>query len=99
MLAVPNHHETMIIVDQLRRRGFGGTVAALAEYSDHVAELEGAGVRAFTYHDQAGAGFADHAREVAELGDTAGQGSTTSRRERACAEITLRNGRTTLPAL
>jgi predicted Kef-type K+ transport protein len=79
LLAMPNHREIMVVVDLLRRQTFPGVIAALAEYRDRVAELEAAGVRAFSFHVEAGVGFADHASAVAELSGAADQGNTSSR--------------------
>ncbi len=61
MLALPSQEENLFALRQLRKRGFGGQVAAIAKYADSVDELREAGVDlVFNLYAEAGSGFANH---------------------------------------
>ncbi len=66
LLAMPKHRANMSAVQQLRKAGYGGTIAAIAMYEDQLQELKAAGVHAaFNFYAEAGAGFAEHVYESA----------------------------------
>jgi glutathione-regulated potassium-efflux system ancillary protein KefC len=61
MLAMPEHQSNLYAMQQLRAGGFGGYVAALAQFPDQQKILEDAGAHvAFNLYEGAGAGFAAH---------------------------------------
>lgn len=61
ILAMPSHVQQMVAVQQLRKHGFSGQIAATAKYRDHVGELKRNGVEgAFDIYREAGTGFAEH---------------------------------------
>jgi len=69
MLTMANHRENLEAARILRDHGFAGTIAATARYTDHIAELEEAGVRAaFDLFEGAGVGFADHVVDAMDTG-------------------------------
>jgi predicted Kef-type K+ transport protein len=66
MLAMPKHRANMFAVEQLKRSGFVGTIAAIAMFEDQLEELRQAGVHAaYNFYAEAGAGFAEHVYESA----------------------------------
>jgi len=59
MLAMPDHHVNMYALEQIKRAGFGGFIAALAKYPEDVEALENGGAHCvFNMYAEAGAGFA-----------------------------------------
>ncbi len=61
VLAMPNHQENLIAIDQIHDGGYGGLIAATAQFDDEIAELKERGVHAaFDLHAEAGAGLAAH---------------------------------------
>jgi predicted Kef-type K+ transport protein len=67
VLAMGSHAATLAAVKQIRGWGYEGIIAATAQHSDEVEELEEAGVsRAFDLFAEAGSGLADHAYEALE---------------------------------
>lgn len=66
LLGMPKHRANMSTVEQLRKAGYAGTIAAIAMYDDQIEELRRAGVHAaFNFYAEAGAGFAEHVYEEA----------------------------------
>lgn len=64
LLAMPHHLGNQTALEQLQIRNFQGQVAAIAEYSDQLEELEQEGVdAAFNIYSEAGSGFARHVCE------------------------------------
>ncbi len=64
MLALPNLHENLFVIETLRARGFRGHMAAIAKYPDDGEQLEAAGAdAAFNLYAEAGIGFADDVYE------------------------------------
>lgn len=64
MLAMPSLDDMQQSVKFLNDSGYAGTIAAVAKYDDDCATLEAAGVdRSFNFYAEAGAGFAEHARQ------------------------------------
>jgi hypothetical protein len=67
LLTMPKHQANLTAVRQLSESGFPGKIAAIAHFDDQVAELKEAGAEAaFNFYNEAGLGFAEHAREVLE---------------------------------
>jgi glutathione-regulated potassium-efflux system ancillary protein KefC len=65
LVAMPKHQVNMFAVDQLKKAGFNGSVAAIAMYDDQRQELLAAGVHAaYNIFGEAGAGFAEHVSEI-----------------------------------
>ena len=61
LLAMPNHHENLFAVRQLKQLGYAGRIAAVAKYADELKALREAGVdAAYNLYTEAGAGFAEH---------------------------------------
>ncbi len=61
MLTMSNHTANLYAAQRLAEMGYPGVVAATAEFTDQLAELERQGVTAaFNLFDEAGAGFAQH---------------------------------------
>jgi len=64
LLAMPNVHENLFAIEQLKSMEFKGMVAAIAKYPDDIESLKQAGVDAvYNLYAEAGAGFADHVVE------------------------------------
>jgi len=62
ILAMPNVHENVFAVQQLRILGYTGMVSAIAKYPDEIDALKQAGAdAAYNLYAEAGSGFADHA--------------------------------------
>jgi predicted Kef-type K+ transport protein len=62
LIATANHRANVQIAQHLRARGYNGTIASLARFSDEAAELSELGVDAvFNIYDEAGVAFAEHA--------------------------------------
>jgi len=67
MLAMPDHQVNMYALQQIKRAGFGGFVAALAKYPEDVKALENGGAHCvFNMYAEAGAGFAASVDELLE---------------------------------
>ena len=67
LLAMSCHEANLLAVKRLAERGYGGRVAATAQFDDELAELRDAGAdAAFNFYEGAGAGFAEHAWEQME---------------------------------
>jgi predicted Kef-type K+ transport protein len=67
LLTMPKHQANLAAVHHLAEIGFTGKIAAIAHFDDQVAELKEAGVEAaFNFYNEAGLGFAEHARQVLE---------------------------------
>lgn len=65
MLTMPSLQENIEAIEILRRMRFPGAVAVTARYNEEVALLEAAGAdTAFHVMQEAGAGFAQHVRDV-----------------------------------
>jgi len=61
LLAMPHHLGNQMALEQLKKRNFQGQIAAIAEYSDQIEELQEQGVNAaFNIYNEAGSGFARH---------------------------------------
>jgi len=68
MLAMPSISDMQEAVKFLNDSGYKGTIAAVTKYDDDRASLEAAGVHAsFNFYAEAGAGFAEHARQQLEI--------------------------------
>ncbi len=68
LFAMPDHAANITAVEELARLGYGGTVAATAQYDDEVDELKKAGAHfAYNIYAEAGYGFAEHVSQG--LGD------------------------------
>jgi glutathione-regulated potassium-efflux system ancillary protein KefC len=68
MLAMPSLIDMQQAVKFLNDSGYNGTIAAVAKYDDDRAVLEAAGVdESFNFYAEAGAGFAEHARQKLEI--------------------------------
>ena len=68
MLAMPNLSDMEQGVKFLNDSGYKGTIATMAKYDDDRAALEAAGVdESFNFYAEAGAGFAEHARQQLEI--------------------------------
>jgi D-arabinose 1-dehydrogenase-like Zn-dependent alcohol dehydrogenase len=67
LLTMPKHQANLAAVRHLVEIGFPGKIAAIASFDDHVTELKEAGVEAaFNFYNEAGLGFAEHARKILE---------------------------------
>lgn len=67
LLTMPNHQANLAAVRHLAEIGFPGKIAAIAHFDDQVAELKEAGAEAaFNFYNEAGLGFAEHARVALE---------------------------------
>jgi hypothetical protein len=67
MLALPDPQTSRFAVQQLKRLGFQGHIAASVRYEDEIAVLKEAGIdAAYSLYEEAGVGFADHV--CSELG-------------------------------
>jgi len=67
MLAMPDHQVNMYALEQIKRAGFGGFIAALAKYSEDADALESGGAHCvFNMYAEAGAGFAASVDELLE---------------------------------
>jgi hypothetical protein len=67
LLTMPKHQANLAAVRHLVEIGFAGNIAAIAHFDDQVSELKEAGAEAaFNFYNEAGLGFAEHAREVLE---------------------------------
>lgn len=65
MLAMPKHVQNVFAVKQLKQSGYTGKVTAIAVYRDQQRELEEMGVNStYNFYEQAGAGFAEHAKDL-----------------------------------
>lgn len=65
MLAMPQHRQNMFAVKQLKASGYTGKVTAIAFYKDQQRELKEMGVNSsYNFYNEAGAGFAEHAKEL-----------------------------------
>jgi glutathione-regulated potassium-efflux system ancillary protein KefC len=65
ILAMPKHAANLHAAQTLKRHGYEGVVAAIAQFDDEVKELRALGVdTAFNLYSEAGAGFADHVCNV-----------------------------------
>lgn len=65
MLAMPDHHVNMYALEQIKRAGFGGFIAALAKYREDAQALENGGAHCvFNMYAEAGAGFAASVDEL-----------------------------------
>jgi predicted Kef-type K+ transport protein len=67
MLALPKVSTSLAVIQQLRKSGYQGQIAAIARYPDEVSALEASGADSvFNIYSQAGSGFAsqviDHIR-------------------------------------
>jgi hypothetical protein len=61
MFTMPSLSEMLDAVQQLRKSGYQGKVAAVAKYEDERAAMKAAGADVvFNYYAEAGAGFAEH---------------------------------------
>jgi len=61
LLTMPNKHENLFAIQQLKSLGYTGKVAAIAKYTDEIETLKQAGVdAAYNLYAEAGSGFADH---------------------------------------
>lgn len=68
MFAMPSLSDMEQAVKFLNDSDYNGTIAAVAKYDDDRATLEAAGVdESFNFYAEAGAGFADHARQQLEI--------------------------------
>jgi hypothetical protein len=68
MLAMPSLSDMQEAVKFLNESGYNGTIAAVAKYDDDCAALKAAGVdQSFNFYAEAGAGFAEHARQQLEI--------------------------------
>jgi glutathione-regulated potassium-efflux system ancillary protein KefC len=69
ILTMPKHTANLHAAQTLRRHGYQGIVAAIANFDDEVRELRALGVdTAFNLYSEAGAGFADHVCDVFSQG-------------------------------
>jgi len=67
LLAMSEHRANLSAANHLIDVGFPGKITAIAHYDDQVIELQEIGVHAaFNFYNEAGVGFAEHAREVME---------------------------------
>ncbi len=65
ILAMPSLDTNLYVIRKLKERGFGGNVAAVAQFDDEVVKLRAAGVdTAFNIYEEAGAGLAAHVCET-----------------------------------
>lgn len=65
LLAMPDLEANIIAVKQLRRRGYGGLIAATGVFPEHVTAIIEAGADvAYNYFDEVGVGFAEHVWET-----------------------------------
>jgi glutathione-regulated potassium-efflux system ancillary protein KefC len=65
LVAMPKHRANMFALDQLKKAGFSGSIAAVAMYDDQRQELLEAGAHAaYNIFGEAGAGFAEHVYEI-----------------------------------
>ena len=68
MLAMPSLSDMQQAVKFLNESDYKGTIAAVAKYDDDCATLKAAGVdQSFNFYAEAGAGFAEHARQQLEI--------------------------------
>jgi glutathione-regulated potassium-efflux system ancillary protein KefC len=76
MLAMPSLNDMQQAVKFLNELGYNGTIAAVAKYDDDCAVLKAAGVdQSFNFYAEAGAGFAEHARQQLEIKTSAQKGT------------------------
>lgn len=67
MLAMPKQTANLAAAQQVKSKGYAGTIAATALFDDEIPDLEQAGVDvAFNFYNEAGVGFANHANELLE---------------------------------
>ena len=65
MVAIPKFPANLAAVQQVRAKGFTGSIVATVQFDDEIPQLEDAGVdAAFNFYSEAGLGFANHANEV-----------------------------------
>jgi len=65
MLAMPDHQVNMYALEQIKRAGFGGFIAALAKYPEDAEALKKSGAHCtFNMYAEAGAGFAASVDEL-----------------------------------
>ncbi|GAA1223956.1 cation:proton antiporter [Prauserella halophila] len=70
VLAMPFHGENLLVLDLLRKKGFTGRVAAIAQRNEELDELRSRGADAvFNLYAGAGVNLADHAVESASAPD------------------------------
>jgi len=63
MLTMPTHEANVSAAKRIRKLGYQGKLASVAQYNDDIAELEALGVdHAFNIYAEAGAGFAEDLR-------------------------------------
>ncbi|NQZ52633.1 MAG: cation:proton antiporter [Piscirickettsiaceae bacterium] len=68
MLAMPSMRDMQQAVKFLNNVGYSGAIAAVAKHDDDRIALEAAGVHeSFNFYAEAGAGFAEHARQQLEI--------------------------------
>ena len=61
---MPNSHANIIAMEQIRKFGYQGKVAAIVKYEDEQQQLEALGVNAaYNIYREAGTGFAHHVRD------------------------------------
>ncbi|MBB3665392.1 putative Kef-type K+ transport protein [Prauserella sediminis] len=64
LLAMPFHGENLLVLDLLRKKGFTGRVAAIAQRGEELDDLRSRGIdAAFNLYGSAGINLADHAVE------------------------------------
>jgi len=60
---MPTHEANVSAAKRIRKLGYQGKLASVAQYNDDIAELEALGVdHAFNIYAEAGAGFAEDLR-------------------------------------
>jgi len=70
ILTMPSLDEKLYIAKMLKKRRFGGVVAAVAQFDDEVQALQEAGIKtAFNIYSEAGAGLAGHVCEQIQGGE------------------------------
>lgn len=70
VLAMPFHGENLLVLDLLRKEGFRGRVAAIAQRGEEIDELRSRGAdAAFNLYGSAGTNLADHAVERTSAAD------------------------------
>ncbi len=68
MLVMSEHNAQLAAIQQIRKHGFKGKIAATAKYPDQVEQLQELGVEAaFNIYAEAGSGFAEHVRTQFKL--------------------------------
>jgi hypothetical protein len=71
MLVMPDHSAQLATIDQIRRHGFKGKIAATAKYPDELETLKALGVdAAFNIYAEVGTGFASLTSEEFGLSPT-----------------------------